>query len=115
MKKESDAIYDYVTEGIRTRSICNWYEHSKKSTKLFLNLEKQRGAQKTIEKNIINDKETTDQVYILECIKEFYETLFKKCEQKTATKIESLISHINTPKLSEDKAKHCEEDLTEKN
>ena len=45
IKNELDAIYDHITEGIRIRSKCDWYEHSEKSTKLFLNLEKQRGAQ----------------------------------------------------------------------
>ena len=100
----------YVLEA----NAANWYEHSEKSTKFFLNLEKQRGAQNTVEKLIVDDKETTDQTHILECIKEFYETLFKKREQKTVTEIKSFLSHINIPKLSEDKRKLCEEDLTEK-
>ena len=45
----------------------------------------------------------------------FYETLFKKRKQKTAVEIKSFLSYINIPKLSEDKAKLCVEDLTEKN
>ena len=40
--------------------------------------------------------------------------LLKKCKQKTVTEIKSFLSHINIPKFSEDKAKLCEEDLTEK-
>ena len=64
-----------TTEGTRIRSEYNWYEHSEKSTKPFLNLEKQRGAQNSIKKLIVDDKETTDQTHISECIKEFYETL----------------------------------------
>ena len=40
IKNELDAIYDHITEGICVRSKCDWYEHSEKSTKLFLNLEK---------------------------------------------------------------------------
>ena len=48
IKNELDAIYDHITEGIRIRSKYEWYEHSEKSTKFFLNLEKQRGAQNTI-------------------------------------------------------------------
>ena len=32
---ELDAIYDHITEGIRIRSKCNWYEHTKKSTIFF--------------------------------------------------------------------------------
>ena len=89
-------------------------DDNRKLAEIFLNLEKQRGAQNTIKKFIVDDKETTDQTHILECIKEFYETLFKKREQKTVTEIKSFLSHINIPKLSEDKRKLCEEDLTEK-
>ena len=40
--------------------------------------------------------------------------LFLKNKQKSVTKIESFLSHINIPKLSEDKAKLSEEDLTRK-
>ena len=87
IKNQLDVIYDHITEGMLIRSKCNGYEHSKKSTKFFLNLEKQQGVQNTIKKLIVDDKETTDQTHILECIKEFYETLFKKCEQKTVVEI----------------------------
>ena len=52
IKNELDAIYDHVTEGIRINSKCEWYEHSEKSTKFFLNLEKRRGAQNKI-KNLL--------------------------------------------------------------
>ena len=41
IKNELDSIYNHITEGIRFRSKCDWYEHSEKSTKLILNLEKQ--------------------------------------------------------------------------
>ena len=56
IKNELDAIHDHITEGIRIRSKCNWYEHSEKS----INIEKQRGVQNTIKKLIVDDKETTD-------------------------------------------------------
>ena len=52
IKNELDPIYNHVTEGIHIRSQCNWYEHSKKSAKFFLNLEKQPEAQNTI-KNLL--------------------------------------------------------------
>ena len=63
---------------------------------------------------VVDSKEITDQTHILECIREFYETLFKKRKQKTVVEIESFLSHLNIPKLSEDKANFCEEDFTEK-
>ena len=52
----------------------------------MLNLEKQRGAQNTIKKLIIDDTEVTDQACIPNHIKDFYETFFKKREQKTTAK-----------------------------
>ena len=42
-KKERDSIYDHIADGIRIRSKCDWYEHGKKSTEFFLNLEKKVG------------------------------------------------------------------------
>ena len=89
IKNELDAIYDHITEGIRIRSKCKWYEHSKKSTKFFLNLEKSRGAQNAIKKLIVDDKKNIVQTHILEYMREFYETLFKKCKQKTAAEIKT--------------------------
>ena len=44
-KNELDGIYDHIAEGIDIRSKCDWYEHSKKSAKFFLNVEKRRGVQ----------------------------------------------------------------------
>ena len=61
IKNELEAIYDHVSEGIRIRSKCDWYEYDKKSTKFFLNLEKQQGAQNKIKKLIIDETEVTDQ------------------------------------------------------
>ena len=52
IRNELAAIYDHILEDIHIRSKCEWYEHSKKSTKFFLNLEKQRGAQNKI-KNLL--------------------------------------------------------------
>ena len=39
---------------------------------------------KNQKKKIFVGKETTNQAHILECIKEFYKTLFKQCEKITA-------------------------------
>ena len=41
VKNEFDLIYDHITEGIRIRSKCKWYEHGEKLTTCFLNLERQ--------------------------------------------------------------------------
>ena len=48
IKNELSAIYDHNSEGIHNRSKCDWYEHSRKLTKFFSSLEKQRESQNTI-------------------------------------------------------------------
>ena len=60
----------------------------------FLNLEKQRGAQNTKEKITIDNKQITDQTNILKYIRECYETLFKKWEQKTAAETKLFLKHL---------------------
>ena len=57
----------------------------------------------TIKKLIADDRKIKDQTHILECIREFYESLLKK--QKTAAEIKSFLSHVNIPKFSEDNEK----------
>ena len=79
-----------------------------------MNLKKQRGSQNTIKKLVIDDKEITEQTYILEHIREFYETLFKTREQKTKIEKKIFFSDVDIPKLSENQVKICEENLTEK-
>ena len=54
----------------------------KKSTKFNLDFGKQRGSQNTIKKLVVDDKEITDQTNILEHIREFQKTLFKKTVAK---------------------------------
>ena len=51
-----------------------------------MNLEKQRGAQNTIKKLIVDDKEIIDRTHILEYIREFYETLLKNGNKKQKLK-----------------------------
>ena len=89
VKNELDEIYDHIAESTRMRSKCDWYEHGQKSTKFFLNLEKQRGSQNTIKKLVDDDKEITGQTHIIEHIREFYETVFKTREQKTEIEMEN--------------------------
>ena len=66
---------------------CKWYGHSKKSTKFFLNLEKQIGAQNTIKNLIADDKEIIDQIYILEYIKYFMKLFLKNANKKLRQKL----------------------------
>ena len=64
--------------GIRIRTKSDWYEQREKSTKFFLNLEKQCDIPHNLQKLSVNDGDTTDETEILIPTKQFYETLFKK-------------------------------------
>ena len=85
-----------------------------KINKMFLKFRKTTRRAKYNTKIIIDDTEDTDQTCILNHIKDFYEALFKKREQKTTAEIKAFLNVIDVPKLSEDQVKLCEEDLTEK-
>ena len=100
VKNELDVIYDQITEDMRIRSKCNWYEHGEKSKHFFLNLEKQRGSQSTIKKLVVDDKEITNQTLISERIREFYEMLFKKQKQDASKEMGIFFSDVGIPKLS---------------
>ena len=109
IKNKLDTIYGHITKGIRIRSKYNWYEHSKKSAFFFFffffDFRKIARRSKCNKKIIVDGKKTSDQTHILECLKEFYEILFKKSEQKTVTEVKRFLSHIKISKLSEDIAK----------
>ena len=47
-KDEFENFYDSVATRFKIRSKCNWYQYSKKSTKYFLNLEKQKAINGTV-------------------------------------------------------------------
>ena len=82
-----------------------------------MNLEwgsQKRGSQNAIKKFVIDDKEITEQAHILEHIREFCKTLFKTREQKTKKETENFFSADDTPKLSENQVKLCEENLIKK-
>ena len=44
-KKKLEEIIDDVADGVRVKSRYQWYKVGEKSSKFFLNLEKQRGFQ----------------------------------------------------------------------
>ena len=74
----------------------------RKINNFFLNFENQRSAQNTIKKLIIDNTDVTDRTCILNHIKDFYELLFKKREQKTMAEVKDFLNAINVPKLSEE-------------
>ena len=115
LKSDLELIYDHFAEGVRLRSKCDWYEQGEKSTKFFLNLEKQRGNQNRIRKLIVNEKEINNETEILNQIKLFYETFFQKPSLKYSTDdINHFLNTLDIPMPSEDQIIICDIELTEK-
>ena len=109
LKNDLELIYDHIAEGVRLRSKCDWYEQGEKSTKFFLNLEKQRDNQNRIRKLIVNEKEINNETEILNQIKLFYETLFQKPSQKdSADDVNHFLNTLDIPKLSTDQIFRCD-------
>ena len=82
-----------------------WLLTRRKSDKVFLNLEEQRGGGLLMIRKF-QTRHTLKHIG-------FYGTLQKRREQKTAVKITNF-NHSDIPKLSEDKLKFFGEDLTKK-
>ena len=115
IENEIYEIYDHISNGIKIRSKCNWYEYGEKSSKFFLNLEKHRAAQNTV-KNILNrnDLEITNFEKINKELLYFYENLFKKKNTCTKEKLEQFLNSISLPTLTNDEKLICEGEITEK-
>ena len=61
---------------MKIRSKCEWYEHEEKSSKFFLNLEKNRAIQGQVRTVNYNDKETNDETEINNHIYCFFNYLY---------------------------------------
>ena len=72
--------------GAFIRSRADWLEHGEKPSRFFLNLENKNRVNKNIaEIKIDENTKITNQMQILEKVKEFYEELYKKPDQQINT------------------------------
>ena len=65
IKEKLQLFYEEKTNGIIVRARARWYEHGERSTKYFLNLEKQNHVKKHIRTLLISGAMTTDPYSIL--------------------------------------------------
>ena len=72
-KDELQNFYDNSASGVKIWSKCDWYQYNEKSTKYFLNLEKQKAVNATVKKIIKNDRQITDQLKIKHELRMFYD------------------------------------------
>ena len=67
-----------------------------------------------IRKIIVNDQETTDPNIILNEIRNFYESLFKKGDSKRPSQINDFLDKVQLPKLNITEINECDDELSEK-
>ena len=75
-KNNLEQIYQEKANGIKIRSKCDWYEFGEKSSKFFLNLEKEHALQNQVQTPFCGQKEITDKNQINHQLHHFYKTLF---------------------------------------
>ena len=95
-KTQLETIYEHIAGNIKIRNKCKLYEHAKKSTKFFLNLEKKQGVLNRIGRLIVEQKEITNQEQIFRNIKAFYEILFKRNFSKTDVEKQRFLNSLST-------------------
>ena len=112
-KTELSEFYDDISNGIKIRSKCNWYEFGEKSNKFFLNLEKHRATQNVVRKIISKDQEITELPKINNIIFEFYQNLFSEKQYPDEDHLNNILSSIDIPSLNNEEMLSCEGELTE--
>ena len=112
-RAELEGIYSEIAEGIRVRSKCQWYEEGEKSTKFFLNLEKNNNVRSQIKKVLVNTYEISDQKNILHEIKVHFENLFSKKLSVSSNSCDSFLESVATPYLNNIEKNTCEGDLSD--
>ena len=109
--------HEEYTKGVILRSKSDWYEQGEKSTKYFLNLEKNNSVKNTIRKMVINNNGSNDVLCedekgILDHAKTFYEKLFERKSNKKFADCTSFLEKITTPCLSIASKQSCEKELS---
>ena len=112
-KFQLDNIHKKISEGIKVRSKCNWYEFGEKSSKFFLNLEKKNAIQGTIRKLLVDNKDVTSSAKIYEELHCFYKSLYAKKSVIEGDNVESLLNVLSIPKLKIEDVNICEGNLSE--
>ena len=110
-KNELETIYSKISEGIRIRSKSDWYQYGEKSTKYFLNLEKQRAVNGTVRQIIHNDNEINNPVEIRNGLKTFYENLFKQKSSPLTSSLNSYLENIQLPLINNEMFLDCEKEF----
>ena len=86
-----------------------WYDNGEKSSKFFLNLEKRNKAKSHIHELLTSsDAEISKPPDIMNHIKEFYASLYKRQSAKTEQDCPEYLQNINIPQLCQSESESCE-------
>ena len=89
---EINEIYDDMSNGIKIRSKCDWYEFGEKSNEFSLTLKKRRAKQNIVRKVLSYEQEITDLSKVKPHIYQFYQHLYNK---KQNTSEHSICDFLN--------------------
>ena len=112
-KNELNDIYNDISNGIKIRSKCDWYEFGETSNKFFLNLKANCATQSVIRKVISKEQEITEISKINNHILQFYQNLFKEKQSTSENRFNSFLNDLNIASLNSKEMLSCEENLTE--
>ena len=108
-----EALYDYIREGIILCSKTDSYKKGEKPSKYFLNLEKGSKSKSHLRKILTSGgQETTNKTMILDNIRSYYSSQYKRQSNKSESDCFSYHTNLNLPKLSKDEQNLCEGKLT---
>ena len=110
---ELNYIYNDISNGIKIRSKCDWYEFGEKSNKFFLNLETNRATQSVVRKVIFNEQEIRGISKINNHILQFYQNLFKEKQNTSENRFNNVLNDLNISSLNSEEVLSCEGNLTE--
>ena len=113
LKEKRKLIYDENVKGVIIRARARWYEHGKKSSKYFLNLEK-RNQVKNIRKLQSNDYLTTNPSVIPSEAKLFYMNLYQSGAKDADrdSMIHNFLNNLEIPKLIDNEKQSCEGNIS---
>ena len=81
-------------------SKCDWYEFGEKSSKFFLNLEKQHTLQNQVQTLLYGQNEIADKNQINDQLHHFCKVLFTENRQIENENITAYLNHISIPVLT---------------
>ena len=112
-KNKLHQIYQEKANGIKVRSKCDRYVIGEKSSKFFLNLEKQHALQNQVRTLLFGQNEITDKNQINHRLHNIYKTLFTEKLQIQNKDITAYLNQTSIPVLTGEQSQTCEGPISE--